>query len=128
MSELPFKVRIQALKIRIQAFKIRIQAFKIRIQAVKVPWYISVFFILLRYEKNVEEIRLSQVCKNGRKLYACAAPWPDADPFYVQVRLTNLTEILSGHPLLFQCYWRRKPELNFLYLYWIALSVLNCSS
>jgi hypothetical protein len=41
-----------------------------------------------RYEKTIEEIRLSQVSKNGRKLFACAAPWADADPFYVQVRLT----------------------------------------
>ncbi len=31
-------------------------------------------------------------------------------------------------PLLIQCYYRRKPKLNKLYLYWIALSVLNCSS
>ena len=29
---------------------------------------------------------------------------------------------------MIKCYYRRKPELNQLYLYPIALSVLNCSS
>ena len=39
------------------------------------------------------------------------------------------SERSSKDNLLFiHCYYRRNPKLNKLYLYWIALSVLNCSS
>ena len=36
--------------------------------------------------------------------------------------------IRKNYLLLIQCYYRRKPKINKLYLYWIGLSVLNCSS
>ena len=52
----------------------------------------------------MEEIRLSQVSKNGRKLFACAAPWDDADPFYVQVN--EIAESVLIKLGLFHCFVR----------------------
>jgi hypothetical protein len=42
-------------------------------------------------------------------------------------KLFFLENLGKDNFLLIQCYYGRKPKLNYLYLSWIALPVLNCS-